>query len=340
MATHTQDPFVDFEAVTDLPPDATELVFGVNVFQVEAEVKASPQGMTTEGLVAKYLAGLNLPADVVVYVDGKRHAMTDAVPATAKRVELIKPSGEKGASLSTTPTIALEDKDSVRIRVLRRDTVHYTTIVEEFLGEMDRVLLTHVELKGLEVLTWGNTLVRVGRRSTVTKVTRNGYAVVSDIRRRATGGVAQTRPLSINDLRGEYSDAVEFRLNGEKCADGYYRDLAAGDVIEVYLTGETRTDDFESWKAWVTLLATMAYTAVSDQHHKEFTARRTELQAEPWVSIRTLAKNTWAIVTGGRGRTKEALIEEILEKEFPEIPAEDEFVKAWLAEHAPEVLES
>ena len=76
-----KDIFTDFDDFDIPDPDGgTELVYGVNVIQVEACVRTSETAETVGAMVEKYREQLGIPTDAVVFIDGEKMEAYDAIP--------------------------------------------------------------------------------------------------------------------------------------------------------------------------------------------------------------------------------------------------------------------
>jgi len=307
----------------------TTLVYGVNVLRVDAEVKADPGEICVQELVAQYREILGLPAEVVVFVDGQKYAPSDRIPAAARRIELVKPAGTKGATcLEQTEKIPLSDKDAVTIVIARRDTVAYQATEE--VGTMSESLISQVDLgEDLFVIAVaaGGTAA-IGRM--VTRAVRHPLRVEATARRRAG-------ELSINDVLMALAETpVEVQLNGTPQPEGFCTELQPGDELIIVLSGETRQESFASWAAEMRAAARGAYWAAEIDRDSAVETRRAQLEEMSWWDLRVLGRIR-GVKLAGLGRTADAIRADILQAEFPELPSEEEFVAAWLAEHAPEV---
>jgi hypothetical protein len=337
-------PFADFEAVALLPADAAEIVYGVNVLQIEASVRTIETGTVAE-LVEKYRAQLGLPNDVVVFVDGVKLGAADSIPADARRIEIVKPSGEKGAQLlSATPKIPLDRKDAILIRILRLDTVNYTAARTELYGAMSEDLALYVTLKdGAEAIEREGGQIYIGRRITETKATRFFVSEFAQEWRRVQGGVALVDKLSIKKVRASYPTALEFHLNFAICPPNLhniYPDLNAGDVFDVVISGETRTADFGEWvKAQRELAESRYHNDFLIKRHNKRAYRIQDLEKMSWIKLRLTAAKA-GVKVAGLGRTAKKIIDDLIAVEFPEPIGEAEFIASWLKENAPEVLEA
>lgn len=321
-----------------LPEGAMKLQYGLStqVIQIEAEATVAPDtGVTPRQLAEKYARMFNMPTDgLVVYADGVEISFGEPIPTTARVLEFRQPSGEKGSGrlvrVFGDPKMVPLGEHTVTVCVYRRDTVNFTAVRTELYGAMGMGLEPWVSLKeGVEVLHRQDGQIYIGRRITETKATRPVF--VFEVEMTRTAG-----KYDLGDVFKAFPGA-EVRVNGKVPAEDR---LEPGDLVEIVVPGETRTADFEAWTAEMRQLAIGHWGEALENRANSIAVRRAELESEPWATIRSIAKNTWEILTGGKGRTKETLIDEILEKEFVWAKSQDEFVRQWLVENAPEVLEA
>jgi hypothetical protein len=324
--------FAGFESSEDETSSGTQLVYGVNVLRVEAEASVTPSGKTAAELVAQYREVLGLPTEVAVFVDGVKWESDRQVPATAQRIEIIKPAGKKGAVyLDQLPQIGLADEDAVLIQIYRADTLRYEELHEEPKGQISASLLGLIGLNGYEVLGRDGDSITIGARSMETKHTRRVLRLEAQTRRRAG-------ELWINDIRAGLKERpVAIFYNGEQIGNTVCELLVPGDKLVVILTGREVAAEYSVWLEEMRDHAHEAYVqAVVEREHQlaEFSA---ELERSGFVALRKFASekglNAW-----GKGRTGPVLRTELLAQEFPELPDEETFVSAWLNEHAPDAL--
>lgn len=301
MATNSSV-FAGFEEVAEMQ-GGTQLVYGVNVLQIEAEVQTQTQGLTVSELVERYRKALNLPADVVVFVDGVKYDMGATVPPAAERIEIVKPAGVKGSDFSETLTIPLMDEDSAEIVIAAEDTVLCQVAQAHPRGKMEFSLLDRVDLRGMEVLSVSRRYAVVGYRDMNLRATRKHLRPVARISRRVVGGVAKTKSLD-GAIVAKVLDALRMEFNEEPSA----RVLHAGDILRVVVGGERITVDC---------------TAIA--------RRAAEIAELGWTRLRLLGAKR-GVKVAGKGRTSDAIRSDLLRAEFPEIlgDAEDAFVMTWL----------
>lgn len=321
--------FAGFE-VFEGPEDGTQIVYGVNVLRVDAEVEADPAGLCVEQLVERYREMLGLPAAVTVFVDGVKFAPSDTIPEAARRIELVKPSGVKGVCLDQIEKIELADEDAVRVAVVRRDTIEYQATEE--MGVMSANLIPRVDLGDLFVITAdAEGEAKVGRM--ITKATRCEDRAEAVMIRRADSS------LTINDVLSGMSDRpVEIRLDGEVLPDGRCQPLEAGDELIVVLPGETSQEPYERWAWWMWDNAVGAYWSAKIEHETAVAYRAEELVQMNWARIRVVGAHA-GVKLAGLGRTRETIESDILESEFEEFPSRDDFIRSWLVAEAPEALD-
>lgn len=332
--------FTAFSEVT-LPEGALKLQYGLStqVIEIQAEVAVAPEsGVTPRQLAEKYARMFNMPVDgLVAYADGVEIPFGDPIPQdrTITTIEFRQPSGEKGTGrlvrvIGEAKIVPLGE-DTVTVRVYRRDTVDYQRTREEVLGAISTDLLPSVELKGSLVALSApaaESFTNIGWRITETLATRPVF--VFEVEMTRTAG-----KYDLGDVFKTYPGA-EVRVNGKDPAEDR---LEPGDLVEVVVPGEAHTADFETWAAEMRQLAVGHYGEALENRANAISARRTELEAEPWMSIRAMAKSFQNIVAGGKGVTKASLVDKLLKAEFPTIK-QDEFIASWLRENAPEVLEA
>ena len=312
----SNDAFSGFERFDgfDGPEDGTKIVYGVNVLRVDATVTADPGGMCVQQLVEHYRQVFDLPAEVVVFVDGVKLS-SDTIPAGAGRVEIVKPAGRK-------QRIDLADEDAFRVLVVRQDTVEYTTEVVD--GEVPAALVTYIT-----TLAAGRRLDGARVVHTEIRATRAKTRVEAEMTRRRAGG------LTINDmLAGLKETPVEVCLNGKKL-DGHCQTPEAGDNLVVILPGETRQESFGKWAADQRQEAFGAYWAAEIERDAAIEVRLQDLMAMNWAELKVLGTRL-GVKVAGLGRTADAIQADILLEEFPELPSE--FVEKWLTENAPEAV--
>lgn len=319
--------FEEFESEVS----GTQIVYGVNVIRVDAEVTADAESGTVAELVERYRTVLNLPKDVVVFVDGVRFTPEAVIPPEARRIEIVRPAGRKGGlCLEQTPKIELADEDACYITIARRDKVEYKATEE--VGEMSESLIPEVDLGNLFVIAVSpDGTATIGK--TVTRVTRHPLRTEASVRRRAG-------ELTINDILMAIGESpVEVQLNGEELPDGRCRVLEPGDELVIILPGETRQESFETWAAEMRAAARAAYDEACADREAAVETRKAQLEEMSWWDLRVLGRIR-GVKLSGLGRTADAIRADILKAEFPELPPEEEFVATWLVEHAPEALEA
>lgn len=322
--------FEGFETVT-LPAGATEVVFGVNVFQVQASVLTAETGTVAE-LIEKYRAQLGLPEGVEVFVDGVKLSSDARIPANCQRVEIMKPAGTKGIGSLLVPNLPLTDKDAVMIVITREDTVEYIRWILD--GAIDIKLMPYITLIGNRHLINEHGAYYIGHP--VVAATRKSLrSPETVIYRRVAGGIAPTAPLTVNTVRDSQTErVVRTILNGETFTGS--RKLEVGETLIVVLPGKTSQEDFVQWVHDQTSKAVNAYAEYESAREVKTQPRITKLEAMNWLKLRAIAVKSGVKATG-KGRTSAAIIADLLNKEFPKDDCQ-EFTNAWLAENAPEAL--
>jgi len=287
--------FEGFEAVEELDGNnAVQLVYGVNVLRVDAEVKASRTG-TVGQMVAAYREQLGLPQNVVVFVDGVKLESSATIPADARRIDVVKPAGEKGSS--DLPIIPLTDEEAIVVELYARDiTFVWETRIEE-LGTMSDALLDVIALPaGVEVigaLTEEEGQVVIGRL--------HRERVAEHVTMRQLAHARRRPPLSLNDLwSGASQEVLETLINEEVVSDCC--DLAAGWEVVLVVDGQHVAVDLEDWTAHMQAQARAAYQDAIWAQDLAMSARQAELEAMGFFAIRKVGKEA-GIRVAGLGRT-------------------------------------
>lgn len=323
--------FEGFETVT-LPAGATEVVFGVNVFQVQASVLTAETGTVAE-LIEKYRSQLGLPEGVEVFVDGVKLSSDARIPKDCQRVEIMKPAGTKGNGNLPVPNLPLADKDAVMIVITREDTTEYIRWILD--GAIDRDVMPFVNLdSGRKSLKFEDGKYYIGHP--VVAATRKSLRSPETVMyRRVAGGIAPTAPLTVNTVRDMQTErVVRTILNGETFTG--CRRLEAGETLIVVLPGKTSQGDFAQWAVDQQMYADGAVQAAYIEQDIKMEPRKAKLEAMNGLRLRAIAVKS-GVKAAGKGRTSTAIIVDLLNKEFPE-PDGQVIKNAWLEENAPEVL--
>lgn len=282
--------FESFQEVTD----GLQVVYGVNILRVDAEMKTQNPGTVGE-LIECFGAQMGIPTNARIFIDGRQASMNDRIPGDAKRIEIVKASGEKGNGQLTV--IPLAAADAVAIEVIARDTEVAIGERIEKVGTMSANLLGLVTLPGgVEVIAESGAEVVLGRRHREVVETRHSYRQLAVIRRRA--------PVSMEEALAGLNP-IETRGS-----------LAAGQKFQVIISGETR-------KITVAAPAPTAPQSPAQQlpspenvdSDEEFDEsepdRAAELAAMPFRELIELAKSL-GIKATGRGRNRKAVEADIL----------------------------
>lgn len=316
------DIFAGFEEVQDMPQGAVVLAYGVNVIRIDAEV-TTPRTETVGGLMEQYRSKIGIPADAVIFIDGVKVGAADRIPASASRIEIVKPAGEKG---SNTPIIPLEDEAACTVEVYARIAVKVVRRWIEEIGSMSAALLDIVTLpEGAVVNRDGETAI-VALAKTETVAERSILRQTAAIRRRL--------PFSLNEAWVAWPGHEETLVNDEPTSE--CRQLEAGDRLTIVVAGGEEEVPFDEWASQMHAQANWQWNEAMEAEHEAIRRRQAELEAMSFLSVRAAAKAA-GIPASGVGRTREVLVEAILAAMFATADRQS-WIGAWLEKHAPEAI--
>lgn len=275
-----------------------EITYGLPVVEIEATVKAMIEnGTTVADLVARFKTQLGLPENTIVFVDGNLFAASTTIPADAKRIEIVKAAGAKGAAtLAATPTIPLKDEDAAIIVIAAEDTVNY--ICRQPVEEGKISVSLESRLSGMfVVLSRGPKFLTVGHHYDKILASRKVLRQITIMKRRVQGGIAKNDSLLVTEVT-EHLYPLRILWNDDFIGKELIF-LRPGDRLTIVVRGMSLTED---------------YTKISD-----FAAKLAEMN---WFTLRALGLR-YGLKVAGKGRTMQVIAWEILKVEFPEIPDDE-----------------